>query len=71
MAMQVCHWSQAHIAYIMLRLNEIKLPLAHSPADLTTAAVERLGIEADQLRELHVFKRSYDARRKSQILLIY
>jgi uncharacterized FAD-dependent dehydrogenase len=71
MAMQVCHWSQAHIAYIMLRLNEIKLPLAHSPADLTTAAVERLGIEADQLRELHVFKRSYDARRKNQILLIY
>ncbi|MBK6511375.1 MAG: NAD(P)/FAD-dependent oxidoreductase [Haliea sp.] len=55
----------------MLRLNEIKLPLAHSPADLTTAAVERLGIEVDELLELHVFKRSYDARRKNQILLIY
>jgi uncharacterized FAD-dependent dehydrogenase len=55
----------------MLRLNEIKLPLDHSPDELSAAVVERLGIDTDELRELRVFKRSYDARHKSQILLIY
>jgi uncharacterized FAD-dependent dehydrogenase len=55
----------------MLRLNEIKLPLAHSPDQLTAAAVERLGISADDVLDLRVFKRSYDARHKSRIQLIY
>jgi uncharacterized protein len=55
----------------MLRLNEIKLPLDHSEEDLTDAVILRLSIEKTDLLDLTVFKRSYDARKKSNILLIY
>ena len=55
----------------MLRLNELKLPLDHTDADLTQAVIERLGIGAKDLLDVSIFKRSYDARKKSQIVLIY
>ena len=55
----------------MLRLNEIKLPLDHTRDDLETAIIARLNIKRDALRNFTVFKRSYDARKKSHILLIY
>ncbi|MBQ75195.1 MAG: hypothetical protein CMQ20_09265 [Gammaproteobacteria bacterium] len=55
----------------MLRLNEIKLPLDHSEEDLTDAVISRLSIESSDLLDLTVSKRSYDARKKSNILLIY
>lgn len=58
----------------MLRLTEIKLPLnstEHTDAELRHAAVQKLGIPDAELRTLTVFKRSYDARKRSAILLIY
>jgi uncharacterized FAD-dependent dehydrogenase len=55
----------------MLRLNEVKLPLDHSADALTAAILARLQISADDLRGYTVFKRSYDARKKSAIVLIY
>jgi uncharacterized FAD-dependent dehydrogenase len=55
----------------MLRLNEIKLPLDHHADALQAAVIERLGIDAAELRELQVVKRSYDARNKDNIFLIY
>jgi len=55
----------------MLRLNEIKLPLDHDAAALPAAIVARLGIDAGDLLGFTVFKRSYDARKKPHILLIY
>ncbi|MEZ0122649.1 MAG: NAD(P)/FAD-dependent oxidoreductase [Candidatus Reddybacter sp.] len=55
----------------MLRLSEIKLPLDHSEADLSLAVAERLGLVEQDLLALTVFKRSYDARKKHNILLIY
>lgn len=55
----------------MLRLNELKLPLHHSDKDLTDAVARILQVEADDLLNIDVFKRSYDARKKSNILLIY
>tara|TARA_B110000503_G_scaffold83460_1_gene127356 strand:- start:70480 stop:72126 length:1647 start_codon:yes stop_codon:yes gene_type:complete len=55
----------------MLRLNEIKLPLEHTNDALAAAVVERLGIDASDVLGFSVFKRSYDARHKSRILLIY
>ena len=63
--------SSSQYILIMLRLNELKLPLEHSEDDLRTAIIDRLGINADELLDYTVFKRSYDARKKSQILLIY
>ena len=55
----------------MIRLTEIKLPLHHSPDDLTRAVLQRLEIDPAELLGVTVFKRSHDARRKANILLIY
>ncbi len=52
----------------MLRLTEIKLPLDHDEAALHDAAAARLGTPAERL---HVFRRGYDARKRSAIHLIY
>ena len=54
-----------------LRINDIKLPLDHSETDLSNAVLETLGISAADLLEVHVYKRAYDARKKSAIYLIY
>jgi len=54
-----------------LRINDIKLPLDHSDADLRGAVLETLGIAANDLLEVSVYKRAYDARKKSAISLIY
>jgi uncharacterized FAD-dependent dehydrogenase len=55
----------------MLRLNEVKLPLNHAEQDLPAAILARLAIPAEALLGFTVFKRSYDARKKSAIVLIY
>jgi uncharacterized FAD-dependent dehydrogenase len=55
----------------MLRLSEIKLPLDHTDAELTEAILKALNVNAEDLLSVKLFKRSYDARKKSQILLIY
>ena len=55
----------------MLRLNELKLPLHHSAEDLPAAIVRTLGISRDDLLGFNVYKRSFDARKKTAILLIY
>lgn len=55
----------------MLRLTEIKLPLDHSDDELTQAILEKLALKQTELLEVNVFKRSYDARKKSDIALIY
>jgi hypothetical protein len=55
----------------MLRLTEIKLPLDHSEADLRAAILARLGIPAADLLGVTIFRRGYDARKKSNIHFIY
>ncbi|MFA9216898.1 MAG: NAD(P)/FAD-dependent oxidoreductase [Sphingomonadaceae bacterium] len=55
----------------MLRLNEVKLPLNHVEQDLPAAILARLGIPETALLGYTVFKRSYDARKKTAIVLIY
>ena len=55
----------------MLRLNEIKLALNHSEADLRAAICATLAIRDEALLSYSLFKRSYDARKKKNILLIY
>ncbi|WP_273429355.1 NAD(P)/FAD-dependent oxidoreductase [Chitinibacter tainanensis] len=54
----------------MLRITELKLPLDHSDSELRAAACQRLGIQEQDLLDLLVFKRSYDAR-KGQMMLTY
>lgn len=55
----------------MLRINELKLPLDHSDHALADAIINKLAVAADELVSFSIFKRSYDARKKSAILLIY
>jgi len=55
----------------MLRLTEVKLPLEHSKHGITAAILKRLGIGAHELVGYSIFRRSYDARKPSAIVLIY
>src|SRR5690606_28287851 len=55
----------------MLRITELRLPLNHAESALRPAILARLGIEDAALTSFSVFKRSYDARKKSAIVLIY
>lgn len=55
----------------MLRLSDIKLTLDHDEAELANAVVKKLNLGPADLVTCTVFKRSYDARKKGHILLIY
>ncbi|HEY0285969.1 MAG TPA: NAD(P)/FAD-dependent oxidoreductase [Pseudomonas sp.] len=52
----------------MLRITELKLPLEHADDALRPALLHRLGIDSDELIDFTLFKRSYDARKKSSEL---
>jgi len=57
----------------MLRLTEIKLPLHHQDesAELKAAILSKLAIDESNLVHFTVFKRGIDARKKTDIQLIY
>lgn len=55
----------------MLRLSDIKLPLGHTPEAIEEAALARLKIAACDLISCHVVRRAHDARKKSDIRMIY
>lgn len=55
----------------MLRLTEIKLPLDHPDAALPDAILKKLRIAASELTRYTIYKRSYDARKKGSIILVY
>ncbi|MFZ6673675.1 NAD(P)/FAD-dependent oxidoreductase [Undibacterium sp. Xuan67W] len=55
----------------MLRLTDIQLPLDHPESAIQAAILQRLGIAEEDLVSFIIFRRSYDARKKSAIVLIY
>ncbi len=55
----------------MLRITEIKLPLDHPEDAIASAIVKKLQILPEELLSHTIFKRSYDARKKAEILLVY
>ena len=55
----------------MLRLTEIKLPLDHLPEALPAAVATYLNLAPAQILSCIVFKRGWDARKKSAIQLVY
>ena len=55
----------------MLRLSEIKLPLDHHEDAIKSAILKKLQIKPDDLISYSIFKRSYDARKKTDIYLVY
>ncbi|MBS0580804.1 MAG: hypothetical protein JSR36_16215 [Proteobacteria bacterium] len=48
----------------MIRLTELHLPLDYTPETLRQEVTKRLGLSPDQLVDLTLFKRSYDARNR-------
>jgi uncharacterized FAD-dependent dehydrogenase len=55
----------------MLRLTQIKLPLDYNEASLKAAIIDRLGIAPDELLNVTIFRRGYDARKRSNIFFIF
>jgi uncharacterized FAD-dependent dehydrogenase len=55
----------------MLRLTQVQLPLDHPEAALKDAILTRLKIAADDMLGFTIFRRGYDARRRSAITLVY
>ncbi len=55
----------------MIRLTELRLPLAHVADELPAAIIKRLGIQPSELYTFTVFKRGYDARKRDAIMLVY
>jgi uncharacterized protein len=55
----------------VIRITELALPLDYPPSALGKAIVKRLGIEAADLLDFTVFKRSYDARKKHAVTFVY
>ncbi|HEY0553642.1 MAG TPA: NAD(P)/FAD-dependent oxidoreductase [Thermoanaerobaculia bacterium] len=55
----------------MLRLTELRLPLAHTQDELRAAVLTELGLEPRELLGLSVYRRSFDARKKGAVALIY
>ena len=55
----------------MLRITELRLPLDHPEAALRSAILKRLGIADAELLDISVFRRGYDARKKTAIVLTY
>ncbi len=55
----------------MIRLHQLSLPLDHTPAALRAAVLERLSLDASDLQDFSVFKRSADARSRRGVQLIY
>jgi uncharacterized FAD-dependent dehydrogenase len=55
----------------MLRLTELRLPLEHSEQDLRSAILRELGLRPADLAGWSVFRRGFDARKKSAISVVY
>jgi uncharacterized protein len=55
----------------MLRITDLKLPLNHPDAALRSAVLTRLKVPDSALQAVTVFKRSFDARKKTAVQLIY
>jgi uncharacterized protein len=54
-----------------IRLTEIKLPLDHAPEAINAAVCDRLKLKAEEIVSVSIFRRGFDARKKSDIHFIY
>ena len=55
----------------MIRITELRLPLDHAEDALRPALAARLGVPEAELLGFSVYRRGYDARRRSDIQLVY
>ncbi len=55
----------------MIQITELRLPISHSIEDLLSAIIHKLKIPEIDLIRHDIFKRSHDARKNSELSLIY
>ena len=55
----------------MIRITDIQLPLNHSDDDLRLAVLTALGVPNADLIDFAIFRRGFDARKKSNIFFVY
>ena len=55
----------------MIRINQIKVPLEHTQTDIVKKAADILRITPDKIIAWQIRKKSVDARRKPEIMIIY
>lgn len=56
---------------MMLRINQLKLPISHTEEDLKRKASKLLRISSSRMLELHIIKQSIDARKKPELFYVY
>ena len=55
----------------MIRINQIKLPITHTKENLTEKICRQLHIAESDLLEVHIVKKSIDARKKPDLFYVY
>jgi uncharacterized FAD-dependent dehydrogenase len=55
----------------MYRIQQVKLPIDHKEEDLLIKAAEALRIKKEDIKEISIFRKSIDARKKDEILFTY
>lgn len=55
----------------MIRINQLKLPITHTPEDLKKKTAKTLRISESQIKELNIIRQSLDARHKNDLLFVY
>ena len=55
----------------MLRINQLKLPITHTPEQLKQKIARMLKIRIEDIRSYQIRKQSIDARKKNQIAFVY
>lgn len=55
----------------MIRINQLKLPITHTPEDLKKKTAKTLRINESQIKELKIIRQSLDARHKNDLLFVY
>jgi uncharacterized protein len=71
LVLQPCRLATDMNTLTSLRLTEVKLPLDHTPQALNATVCARLNLQPHDIRSITIFRRGFDARKKSDIHFIY
>ena len=55
----------------MIRITQLKMPIAEETQGLETAICKRLDIQPTQMRSWKIYRRSLDARRGRELAYVY
>ncbi len=63
--------TEAEVPQVQVRLTDLKLALDHSEEDMQGAVRKELGLRPEELLAISVYRRGYDARKRSDIHFTY